>query len=58
MAIFASDFSNWKKKYAGMLPSEMKRLCELEAEHVWLKKIVADPSLDKEMMQDLIKRTP
>ena len=35
----------------------MKRLCELEAEHVWLKKIVADPSLDKGMMQDVIKRT-
>jgi putative transposase len=39
-----------KKKYAGMMPSEIKRLRELEAENVRLKKIVADLSLDKEML--------
>jgi putative transposase len=51
----ATDF-NWKKKYAGLLPSEMKRLRELEQENARLKKIVADLSLDKEMLQDVIKR--
>jgi len=54
--ISQATFFNWKKKYAGMLPSEMKRLRELEAENVQLKKIVADLSLDKEMLQDVIKR--
>ncbi|PWK49839.1 hypothetical protein C8D95_1214 [Silicimonas algicola] len=38
------------------MPSEMKRLRELEQENARLKKIVADLSLDKEMLQDVIKR--
>ncbi len=54
--ISQATFFNWKKKYAGMLPSEMRRLRELEAENARLKKIVADLSLDKEMLQDVIKR--
>ena len=51
----ATDF-NWKKKYAGMMPSEMKRLRELEQENARLKKIVADLTLDREMLKDVIKR--
>ena len=47
---------NWKKKYSGMLPSEMKRLRELEDENNRLKRIVADLTLDREMLQDVIKR--
>lgn len=39
-----------------MMPSEMKRLRELEAENARLKNIVADLSLDKAMLQDVIKR--
>jgi len=39
-----------------MMPSEMKRMRELEQENSRLKKIVADLSLDKEMLQDVIKR--
>ncbi len=38
------------------MPSEMKRLRELEQENARLKKIVADLALDKEMLQDVIKR--
>ena len=38
------------------MPSEVRRLRELEAENGRLKKIVADLSLDKEMLQDVIKR--
>ena len=45
-----------KKKYAGMMPSEMKRLRELEDENNRLKRIVADLSLDKEMLQDIVRR--
>ena len=55
--ISEATFFNWKKKYAGLLPSEMRRMRELEAENARLKKIVADLSLDKEMLQDVIKRT-
>jgi putative transposase len=54
--ISQATFFNWKKRYAGMMPSEIKRLRELEAENARLKKIVADLSLDKEMLQDVIKR--
>lgn len=54
--ISQATYFNWKKKYAGMMPSEMKRLRELEQENARLKKIVADLSLDKEMLQDVIKR--
>ncbi len=54
--IAEATYYNWKKKYSGMLPSEMKRLRELEDENNRLKKIVADLTLDREMLQDVIKR--
>ena len=54
--ISQATYFNWKKKYAGMMPSDMKRLRELEEENGRLKRIVADLSLDREMLQDVIKR--
>jgi putative transposase len=51
-----ATYYNWKKKYAGLLPDEMRRLKQLEDENGRLKKIVADLSLDKEMLQDVLKR--
>lgn len=39
-----------------MLPTDMKRLRKLEDENSRLKKIVADLALDKEMLQDVLKR--
>ncbi len=39
-----------------MLPPEMKRLKQLEDENSRLKKIVADLTLDREMLQDVIRR--
>jgi len=53
--ISQATYFNWKKKHAGMMPSEIKRLRELEDEHSRLKRIVADLSLDKAMLQDVIK---
>ncbi|MDR6126734.1 hypothetical protein QE361_001884 [Sphingomonas sp. SORGH_AS802] len=38
------------------MPSEMKRLKVLEEENVRLKQLVANLSLDKEMLQDVIRR--
>ncbi len=43
---------NWRKKYGGLMPSEMKRLKQLNEENQRLKRLVADLSLDKEMLQD------
>ncbi len=54
--IAEATFYNWRKKYGGLLPSEMKRLKQLEEENGKLKKIVADLSLGKAMLQDVIRR--
>ena len=47
---------NWKAKYGGMDVSEAKRLKQLEDENGKLKKLVAELSLDREMLQDVIRR--
>ena len=54
--ISQATYFHWKKKYGGLLPSEMKRLRELEEENSRLKRIVADLTLDREILQDVIKR--
>lgn len=54
--ISAATYYNWRKKYGGLMPSEVKRLKQLEDENQRLKKMVADLSLDKEMLQDAIRR--
>jgi putative transposase len=46
-------YFNWKKKYDGLLPSEMRRLNQLDDEN---RKVGADLSLDKEMLQDALRR--
>ena len=51
-----ATFYNWRKKFGGLDPSEVKRLRQLEEENNRLKKLVADLSLDKAMLQDVIKR--
>ena len=51
-----ATYFSWKKKYAGLLPDEMRRLKQLEDENARLKKIVADLTLDREMLQDVIRR--
>ena len=47
---------NWKKKYGGLGVSELRRLKQLEEENMKLKQIVADLSLDKQMLQDVLKK--
>jgi putative transposase len=49
-------YYRWRQKYGGLMPSEMKRLKQLEEENLRLKKIVANLSLDKEMLQDVVRR--
>jgi len=54
--ISEATYFNWKKKYDGLLPDEMRRLKQLEDENGKLKKLVADLSLDKAMLQDVLRR--
>jgi len=54
--ISVQTYYRWRSKYGGLMPSEMKRLKQLEEENGRLRKLVADLSLDKEMLQDVIKR--
>ncbi len=49
--ISQATYFNWKKKYDGRLPTEMKRLKQLEDENGRLRKLVADLSLDREMLR-------
>ena len=53
--ISQATYFNWKKKFDGMTPPEMRRLKQLEDENAKLKKLVADLSLDREMMQDMVR---
>ena len=56
LEIAEQTFYRWKNKYGGMLPSDMKRLKQLEEENAKLKKLVADLSLDKLMLQDVLTK--
>jgi putative transposase len=52
--ISIQTYYRWRKKYGGLMPSEMKRLKLLEEENARLKRLVADLSLDKVMLQDVV----
>ena len=56
LGISDATFYNWKKKYGSLGVSELRKLKELEAENSRLKQIVADLSLDKQMLQDVLKK--
>ena len=49
-------YDRWRKKYGGLMPSEMRRLKQLEEENQRLKRLVADLSLDKEMLQEVVRK--
>lgn len=46
----------WRKQYGGMNQSELQRLKQLESENKKLKQIVADLSLDKHMLQKILRK--
>ena len=56
MGISDATFYVWRKKYAGVGPSELRRLRQLEEENRKLKQIVADLSLDKAMLQAVVAK--
>lgn len=53
--ILVQTYYRWRKKYVGLMPSEMKCLRQLEEENQHLKRLVANLSLDKEMLQEVIR---
>jgi putative transposase len=54
--ICEQTFYRWKKLYSGLGSSELRRLKQLEEENHRLKQMVADLSLDKHMLQDVLSR--
>lgn len=56
MGISDATFYNWRKKFGGLGPSELRRLKQLEEENSKLKHLVADLSLDKAMLQDVLAK--
>jgi putative transposase len=54
MGISEQTFYRWKKKFAGLGVAEVRRLKQLEEENRKLKQLVADLSLDKKMLQDVV----
>ena len=56
MGISEATFYTWKKKFGGMGVTKLRRLRQLEEENQRLKRLAADLSLDKEMLQGELKQ--
>ena len=56
MGISEATFYNWKKRYSGLTGTELRELKQLQEENKQLKKLVADLSLDKQMLQDVLSK--
>lgn len=56
VGISEQTFYRWKKVYGGLEPSQARKLKQLEEENAKLKRLVADLSLDKIMLQDVLKK--
>ncbi len=56
LGISEQTFCSWKKKYAGMGIVEMRRVKQLEDENRRLKGLVADLTLDKHRLQEMLRK--
>ena len=56
LGISEQTFYRWKRKFAGLGVAELRRLNQLEEENRKLKQLVADLSLDKRMLQDVLSK--
>ena len=56
LGVSENTFYRWKRKYAGMGVAELRRLKQLEDENKRLKQIVADLTLDKQMLQEVVTK--
>lgn len=51
-----ATFYTWKKKYGELGVSELRKLRQLEDENARLRRIVADLTLDKQILQEVVKK--
>jgi putative transposase len=58
LGIAEQTFYRWKKRYGDLGVSEIRRLKQLEDENRRLKRVVADLTLDKAMLQDVLRGKP
>lgn len=56
LGVTEATFYRWKQKYGGLMPSEVKKMKQLEEENGKLKRMVADLTLDKQMLQDVVAK--
>jgi putative transposase len=56
IGVAEATFFRWKKRYAGLGVAELRRLRQLEEENKKLKQLVADLSLDKAMLQEVLRK--
>ena len=56
VGISEQTFYVWKRKYAGLGLSELRELRQLREEHTKLKRLVADLSLDRQMLQEIVRK--
>ena len=56
LGVSRATFYAWKKKYAHLGVSELRRLRQLEEKHTRLKRLVADLSLDKHMLSEALRK--
>jgi putative transposase len=56
LGVTEQTFYRWKRRFAGMGVAELRRLRQLEEENRKLKKLVADLSLDKQMLQEVLSK--
>jgi putative transposase len=56
IGISDATFYTWKKKYADLGVSELRRLKMLEDENARLRRIVADLTLDKQILQEVVRK--
>ena len=56
LGVTEQTYHRWKRRYAGMGVTELRKLKKLEDENASLRKLVADLSLDKHILQEIIAK--
>ena len=56
LGISEQTFHRWRNQYGGVQMNEAKRLKELETENQRLKRLVAELALDKQMLQEVVRK--
>jgi putative transposase len=56
LGVAEATFYRWKQRYGGLEPNEVRELKQLREENSKLKRLVADLSLDKVMLQDITSK--